>query len=826
MPAPVPLPPLTLPIEVLGDGSPLTPVVAEGGLAVASASLSSVAHIYVKCHRCGFFGAPEHEATSAPPVRVKASLRVLGGATGSQADAVPWTDITDTNVTLADAERVHGGIDHGGLYTVSMKFVLDAATRARLVAAPQLNRVQFRFNGTDGESNGLRILDLQLQDSAGANLAINPVQHADIQAEKTAGRTLSPDVAAGLALWNSSGRLMKSSIVRRPLQAACSSCHASDGRDLQYFNYSNNAIVQRARFHGLSDAQGRQIVAFLRYSLRDLPHVAQAAPWNPPYQPGPGLDARPVTEWAAGAGLDAVIDDPRKALKALFGKPLDAAPPQTTQADLDGLMAPGSTLNVRETAIGLQLPDWNAWLPATHPLDVWPAAPTGSFASGAKFAGSDSIINPAALQADIEAWLDAHRNPNGVLGDWSHLTAAQREQIQQKFFQFGWEGYHFIGGGRGDHVAPQGGQYGAQVGAANLKARASAVTTAADPGSFTTSAFIERAVSSMMQWNAVRQWEWAQRYGLEGGQQAFIGENAGGKWKGRGEARGWPFNTVSVFNLAPHMLYQQDVDGTGKVTREWVMAWEANHRIGSYYRTNGWYQLQMTINPGGQGRFSNYPMDWTYQWGFTHVLTKALRQDGSPAALQQALSHMVRRVQVQAKMGQFVNNDLPLNAPDPSRPTDIWFNKGILGRAIALKHLQPSQDFLLDYSADPIDRSYFRDLDMLEPGLYLQTLNATIAQFNGLYASTSPRDWRTCDPAYPTPGFQGEPYAPYRFCLDATRHDVPADGQGRPRMIGGGATSNTTDQMMQYAAGEAAKAGAEARRLEVFRAWIDKAWPK
>ena len=43
-----------------------------------------------------------------------------------------------------------------------------------------------------------------------------------------------------------------------------------------------------------------------------------------------------------------------------------------------------ATLNVRETPIPMQFPDWNAWLPTVHPLDVWPdgGAATGSFSKG------------------------------------------------------------------------------------------------------------------------------------------------------------------------------------------------------------------------------------------------------------------------------------------------------------------------------------------------------------------------------------------------------------------------------------------------------------
>ena len=172
---------LQLPLEVLGNGSPGQPVIAEAALGVASGKLPEVAQLWFQCHRCGFYGAPEFEAASALPVKVKASVRILGGVDDSAAQAVPWVDITDANVTLADDERLHGGVN-GGLYTTRITVALDAATRARLVALPGRNRVQFRFNGTDGESNGYRVLNVQLQDASATDIGSNTIEGLDCHA--------------------------------------------------------------------------------------------------------------------------------------------------------------------------------------------------------------------------------------------------------------------------------------------------------------------------------------------------------------------------------------------------------------------------------------------------------------------------------------------------------------------------------------------------------------------------------------------------------------------------------------------------------------------
>ncbi|ATB29242.1 RICIN domain-containing protein [Melittangium boletus] len=823
-PQPPPAPsgsPLKLPLELLGNGSPLTPTVAEANLQVDASRIGGVSQLWWQCHRCAFFGAPEFEATSQPPTKVKASVRVLGGVEPSQAGNIPWVDITDATVRLADAERVQGGLTRGGLYTTRMSLVLDAATKARLVAAPRTNLIQFRFNGTDGESNGYRVLALQLQDAQGINQASNPMQFADIQAEKLAGRTWTADVTAGEALWHGQGRLAKSSIVPRTIQAACASCHATDGRDLQYFNYSNNSIVQRSRFHGLTEAQGRQIVAYLRYSQRDVPHVTQAAPWNPPYQPGPGLDGKPIIEWAAGAGLSAVLESPALAFKALFGKPLDDQPLNLSQADVDGVMNAHATLNAREVAMPLQYPDWNAWLPPIHPLDVWPtgADAGGSFENGARWAQGNRQ-DPRAGANRIETWLKAHANPNGQYGDWSHLTPAERNQIQGYFQLSGWEAYNFLGGGRGNHIA-RSGEYGAQVGARLLAQRASSSTTASEPSAFTTNAFIERAVMSMLHWNVIKQWEWAHTYGLEGNQKWFIGDytSATQSWKGRGEARGWPFNTVSVFFLAPHMLYQADETASGQVTREWYLAWERANLAGSYYRTNIWYQMQVTLNPGAQGDWVNFSVDWPYLTGFDEILASTVGTS-TPAHANAALLSNIRLLQARIKGAQYVNNDIPLYVA--SDTGNLINNRGRFGRAQAMKHLIPV-NFIDRATTQGTARTPFSQFDQLQPGLHLKVVNGAMNQFNALFADTAPENWRRCDPANTELG-ESEPYAGFSFCVDATKKPLaqPSPGTYAMNVVDGRATP---EQFHQYGLWKVTQMGAEPQRIEKWRAWTQRLWP-
>ncbi|MBB3194093.1 RICIN domain-containing protein [Roseateles terrae] len=814
---PTPTTALTLPLELLGAGLPSAPVVATANLTLDANGIAAASELWMRCHRCGFFGPPEFEATTETPARIKGSLRVLGGVSEANAANLPWIDITDATMTLADAERVQGGLQRGGLYTVRMALKLDADTKARLVSG--VNLVQFRFNGSDGESNGYRIIDLQLRNAQGVSLATNPVQRADIQAEKLAGRTWTADVAAGEALWKQQDKLLKSTLANRPIHAACASCHASDGRDLQYFNYSNNSIVQRSRFHGLSEGEGRQISAYLRYALQNLPHVAQAAPWNPPYQPGPGLDSRPIAEWSAGAGLDAVVDSPSQAVKALFGKPLDNTALALTQADIDKVMDATATLNAREVAMPIQFPDWNSYLPAMHPMDIWPtgANTAGSFTGGATFAGNGRL-DPLGTSKRIAAWFESHRS--STFGDWSHLTPAQRNEIQSMIQPYGFEVYAFLGGGRGNHIASNG-QYGAQVGAAQLQKLASSTRMASEPAAFTTNAFIERVVGSLLQWNLVQQWEWAQRYGLEGDQRWFIGDyDATTKtWTGRGEARGWPFNTVSAFYLAPHMVYQSDVDSSGKVTREWILAWETGNKAGSYYRTNAWYQAQVTINPGAQGDWVNYSVDWPYLTGFDQYLSELLGS-ATPAQATASMLSDIRLLQARIKSAQFVNNRIPLYVASDTR--SIIDNRGRFSRAQVLKHLAPS-NFMETATTQGNGGTPFVKLDQLQAGLYLKVLNGAFRQFNQVYATTDPAAWRRCDPNNMDLG-EPEPTAGFAFCLDRSKRSLVALSGGLYAMNSENYRT-TAEQKLQFSVWKGNRLGVEASRVNTLNDWVQRAWP-
>lgn len=266
-----------------------------------------------------------------------------------------WLPLSTGNVTLQGNAQAFGGIG-GGFSTIAMLVNLPAG-----VVASGLNTVSFRFNGTDGVSSGYRVLGLNIQ-VGGSNLLPIASFVYDDPATWKPPLPSPPDIAAGKALWTSAALSDPAGGAMAPIKAHCADCHTADGRDLKYFNYSNLSIEGRAAFHGLTAIQGQQLASY----IRSLTTPSPGRPWNPPYQPGPGVDSQPVATWAAGAGLSAVLDGDADMLAYLM--------PNGSTAGWDST----AYLNPRQTPIAFQLLDWNSWLPIVHPVDSFGTAFTNS----------------------------------------------------------------------------------------------------------------------------------------------------------------------------------------------------------------------------------------------------------------------------------------------------------------------------------------------------------------------------------------------------------------------------------------------------------------
>jgi hypothetical protein len=331
-----------MPVEVLGPAGYIEEITVTLGDA------TGINRLWLQCHRCGW---RDSSVQSGIDRGAKASVRLNGGA---------WVDISNATADVEEPEASSGGIG-GGYNTTRFTVPIAGAVKGK-------NKLEFRFNRNDGLSIGYRILALNFLRSDNRSALGKYAMTLDDptkwvpQPSSTTNPNLTADINAGRALWLGSVALKESPLSNRLLKASCSSCHAIDGRDLKYFNYSDWSIVERSKFHGLSTVQGKQLAAYIR-SL-NVPAPKQASPWNPPYQPGPGLDSKPVNEWAAGAGLNAVLRNDADMLPFLF-------PSGTTDTAIRNVIDKTKTINLREMPIALQFPDWNDWLPHIHPLDAF-----------------------------------------------------------------------------------------------------------------------------------------------------------------------------------------------------------------------------------------------------------------------------------------------------------------------------------------------------------------------------------------------------------------------------------------------------------------------
>ncbi len=310
----------SLPIEVLGE---------PGTIATLNVNVpagASATSLYLQAYNLSYEG--------------KASVRMNDGA---------WVNLTDTNVSYPRLEAANFGMG-GPMETLRLTVPTSAWTPVN-----GTNKFQFRFNDADGLTIGYRILALNLRNSGGTDLIATNAFAYDDPANWVPISTNAADINAGSNAW------FYSTIKERGtnIVAKCTDCHERAGRDLRYFNFSDKSIIARSIFHAVPAATATNIAAYIR-SL-PVPYETNARPWNPPYQPGPGIDAKPVRSWAAGMGLEWVQEDGTNALAYIFPSGIT-----TNSLNLTNIV------NAREIPLALQFPSWNKWLPKIHPFDQFP----------------------------------------------------------------------------------------------------------------------------------------------------------------------------------------------------------------------------------------------------------------------------------------------------------------------------------------------------------------------------------------------------------------------------------------------------------------------
>jgi hypothetical protein len=274
-------------------------------------------------------------------------------------------------------------------------------------------------------------------------------------------------------------------------------------------------------------------------------------PWNPPYQPGPGLDSQPVANWSAGAGLSWALDGDNATLPFLFaargedavravadaGKPPDWSTlvPRITRS----VFHPDGNLNPREVPISLQLPDWNRWLPQVHPLDAW----------GTAFQQSEFARAPGSLRAVFKST------------DLTQLIASGR--IAESFDKW-------------------------------TNARKALLKSQTDSRGASWSPELVRNVYSTQLWQLVKTWELTQEFSLEGRGRELFGAT--------GESRTW-FNTIPAATAPATASIPDGPSGMG------------GSALTNEYFNAAWYELQILLNSGNHRHRDRSPIDWVYMVG-------------------------------------------------------------------------------------------------------------------------------------------------------------------------------------------------------------------
>jgi hypothetical protein len=561
---------LRLPIEVFG-----TSYTAQAEVELTDAS--AVASLYLRTHRLAF-----EDASTNPARGPKGSVRVNGGA---------WLGLTNDTVTCFDHEAAYGCLN-GAYHTV--RLTVPRAQLGELVDGK--NTVEFRFEGTDGQSMGYRILELNFLDAAGQRLIA-----ADRFAEDSPDTWTPPldgpeAVAAGKKLW-SEATLRESPISTVALRATCADCHAWDGRDLAYFNFTNWSIVARSEFHGLSAEEGEQIASYIRSLDLGLPQGLTLAdlgrPWNPPYQPGPGLDDRPVQQWAAGAGIDAVLETDPESLAYLAE--------DGSLESLKTALSPNTGVNHRTLPMAIQFPDWNEWLPEVHPLDVF----------GPEFENDGYEVGSASPFDLYE--LIRHRFANEDLSSAASALHLFAQRIHE-------HGAAQIVDVNSFEERDAEGNLIMHIDGTDLVVQSSVGEIRTDR---------EIANRALRHWNSVKQWEVLQEFAAEGRAQELYGPQA--------EVRSWLTGGRNVFELAPHRAAHTN------------QAFSHHTELVGKYLSTAWYQLQVTLNSGsGFATARLSPVDWNYQPNHISDLLKV-----------SDITHPVRLATTMAELYEVFTNRTP-----------------------------------------------------------------------------------------------------------------------------------------------------------------------
>ncbi|MFY0654967.1 MAG: hypothetical protein JXQ96_23250 [Cyclobacteriaceae bacterium] len=498
---------IQLPIEVMGAPGHIEEVILNLG-----ENGNAAEKLWVRVHNISYNG--------------KGRLRVNEGDWH-------WLSNNNSNLILNKPDKAYGGFG-GGFSTITF-----ALSNDHLEFVDGENKIEFEYNHRNGPTAGYRVIDLNILDANGNKIIAPDVFVEDDPHSWQPILTDSEDIERGEWLWKN---------YNLGIEAKCSNCHTESGMDLKYFNVSNKTIVEQAKKSNLTQIEGEQIASYIRSHPMTSPK--QARVYNPPYQPGSGTDSMPVFEWAAGAGLGAVLDKDEDMLPYIFGDGSRAAIDASTDIRTD--------LNLREIPVAVQFPDWLHWIPRINPVDIW---------------GKNTWLYSNGHNGNNNAE-QAYKALKRKLDTYGAEQLIQRKDLIETLEKFARDVMWWVG-----HDNNTGHPWTATI-APMLDQRKTQYTA-------------EQAKHNLALWQNMKLWEVMMEYEL---QDKADDERA------TAEKYNWPINRFSMFIIPAH--FTGDNRGTSH------FAWESQV-VGTYY-SSIWYQVQITVNSGMRSGYNVAPSDWSY----------------------------------------------------------------------------------------------------------------------------------------------------------------------------------------------------------------------
>ncbi|GJM64071.1 T9SS type A sorting domain-containing protein [Persicobacter diffluens] len=476
-----------------------------------------------------------------------------------------WTGWQDANPNYGQfpIDQAYGGLG-GGFGTVRF------ATAVTGFQSNARHDIEFWYDYIGGtEESGFRIVELALWKSNNKS-EINQIKNElmdtdpsnwvgpfDGQSNQASMRSDGEDLWFGK---NGAPSLIDAN--GSTIQASCSDCHAYNGYDLKYFNYSNESIIARATFHGLEHEQGEQIAQY----IRDLSfqQSKNGRPWQPPFQPGPNADDNKF-EWPAGQGLEAVGEDEEVLLQDLFG----STGPTSSQIQNVIDNYEGNT-NIRTQRIAVQFPDWNEWLPTVHPKDILPNNEYQHIENA--FFNLRNAVNTSTKINNLNS-------KNGVSGAYNNNGVFEATGI------FAREIHKIL---RNDY----------------------SISTPRSPwwADNSSTQAVEDKKRSLAHWFAVKHFDVIHQYNLHQINDFGNIPNA------EEEHQQWPTRQWAVFQNAAHII-------SGKRGNSYFLSDNTSlKQTKSIYLSSLWYQVQLTLTPGHRRGGQVEPNDFAYNLQHIHRL--------------------------------------------------------------------------------------------------------------------------------------------------------------------------------------------------------------